>query len=101
MENTTEFQDTLILKLIKPVTIGDITISELNLREPIANEIARAQGAGGTSVDVAISLISQVTAVSREQIGRLCQRDFMAANDFLGSFSATSPKTGEAATSQT
>lgn len=99
MENTA-MNDTLTLQLLKPITIGDVTVTELNLREPIANELARAS-ASGNSIETTISLISQVAAVSREQIGRLCQRDFMAASDFLGSFYTASQSTGAAATSQT
>lgn len=86
-----EEEKTLVLR--KPVKLGHIECTELELREPTAGELSKAAKAGG-DVDVAILLISIVSKVPRGAIEKLCQRDFQEAADFLGSFTVLGPPTG-------
>ena len=86
-----EEEKTLVLR--KPVKLGHIECTELDLREPTAGELSKASKAGG-DVDVAIVLISIVSKVPRGAIEKLCQRDFQEAADFLGSFTVLGPPTG-------
>lgn len=86
-----EEEKTLVLR--KPVKLGHIECTELDLREPTAGELSKASKAG-SDVDVAIALISIVAKVPRGAIEKLCQRDFQEAADFLGSFTVLGPPTG-------
>lgn len=89
-------QDEKTIVLRKPIMLGDVTYAELNLREPTAGELSKAtRSGGGNNVDVAISLISQIAEIPAGVVGKLSQRDFQEANDFLGSFTLTGPETGE------
>jgi hypothetical protein len=85
-----------IIVLRKPITIGDVTFAELNLREPVAEEMSKAVAYGGSNnVAVAISLISQVAGVPMAVANKLGQRDFAEANGFLSVFGAPGPEIGE------
>jgi hypothetical protein len=85
-----------IIVLRKPIVIGGVTFAELNLREPVAGEMSKAVGYGkDNNIAVAISLISQVAGVPMTVAEKISQRDFAEANDFLGSFGAAGPTTGE------
>lgn len=81
------FEETKTITLRKPVTLGENTYDKLELREPLAGEIAKASVAP-TNTDVAINLIAAVAKVPRRVAEQLCQRDLQEANDFFGSFSS-------------
>lgn len=89
-EKPKEQPETLTLILRKPVTLGDLVFDKLELREPVAKELAKASKSG-QGVDIAITLISIIAAVPRSAVELLCQRDLTAASDFLGGFSDTPP----------
>lgn len=82
------------LELRKPVKLGEVEYSTLNLREPTAGELSKATKAGG-NVDIAIALISIIAKVPRGAVEKLSQRDFQEAADFLGSFTDGGLVTGE------
>ncbi|OEZ73172.1 hypothetical protein JAB5_01430 [Janthinobacterium sp. HH103] len=82
------------LELRKPVKLGEVEYSTLNLREPTAGELSKASKAGG-NVDIAIALISLIAKVPRGAVEKLSQRDFQEAADFLGSFTGGGLATGE------
>lgn len=86
--------DELTITLRKPVTIGDLTIDKLELREPTAGQLEKASSAA-SSVGMVINLISAVAVVPRKVAESLCQRDFQEASDFLESFSKPSLAIGE------
>lgn len=79
-------EDTKTIKLRKPLTLGDMNYSEVNLREPTAGELAKATKTGG-NVDAAIALISLVGGIPKTAVENMCQRDLAECSDFLGSFS--------------
>lgn len=84
------------IPLRKPIVLGNVTFAELNLREPVAEELSKAIAYGGNNnAAVAISLISQVAGVPMAVANKLCQRDFAEANDFLTGFGLAGLETGE------
>ena len=85
---------TKLISLRKPVVLGDITYSDLELREPTAGELEKAAQAT-TNFGVVINLISIVGKVPRKVVESLGQRDFKEAGSFLDSFSKADQKTGE------
>ena len=76
------FEEEKTIALRKPIVLGELSYDHLDLREPLAFEIAKAQTAV-TSADAAITLISLVAKVPRKVVEQLCQRDFNEANLFL------------------
>lgn len=82
------------INLRKPVKLGDMEYATLDLREPTAGELEKAANAT-TNMGVVINLISLVAKVPRKVVESLCQRDLKEAGDFLDSFSAGDPTTGE------
>lgn len=87
-------EDQITLSLIKPVKLGDNEYSTLELREPTAGEMSRADKAG-SAIDSTIALIYIIAKVPKPVVDRLCQRDFEAAASFLGGFTLPGPQTGE------
>ncbi|PNG56532.1 MULTISPECIES: phage tail assembly protein [unclassified Variovorax] len=87
-----DFEKTINLR--KPVKLGDLEYSTLELREPTAGELEKAANAT-TNMGVVINLISLVAKVPRKVVESLCQRDLKEAGDFLDGFSAGDPPTGE------
>ena len=82
------------IKLIKPVKVGEVVYEELKLCEPEMHQVEKASRAQ-TDVGVVMSLISQVAKVPLAAVGKLCQRDFKAAANFLSSIGEDDQKTGE------
>lgn len=91
--NNTTFQEEKSIILRKPVDLGGVTYAQLDLREPTAGELSKANKAGD-NVDAAITLISLIAKVPRGAVEQLSQRDFQEANDFLASFAADGLATG-------
>lgn len=81
-----DIPDELTVTLRKPVTVGDITISELKLREPTVGELEKAT-AKGTDLHQAKMLVSIVAGMAPEFIDRIGARDFKLAADYLANFS--------------
>ncbi|HBO81688.1 phage tail assembly protein [Cupriavidus sp. UBA2534] len=83
-----------ILILRKPVSIGSgenaVIYDKLTLREPTAGELDKAMAAS-TNIGIGILLISQVAAIPRAAVEKLCQRDFTEANEYLGGFTDDGP----------
>ena len=88
-----ELQEEKTITLRKPVKVGDVEYTTLDLREPTAGELSKANKAGD-NIDLAIALISMIAKVPRAAVDQLCQRDFQEANDFLSSFMADGLTTG-------
>lgn len=86
--------DEKTLTLRKPVKLGDLEYTTLELREPTAAELEKASAAS-SSIGVVINLISLVAKVPRRVAEGLCQRDLGDATLFLNQFNDTSPTTGE------
>ncbi|HBD37511.1 MAG TPA: phage tail assembly protein [Cupriavidus sp.] len=78
----------------KPVSIGSgenaVIYDKLTLREPTAGELDKAMAAS-TNIGIGILLISQVAAIPRAAVEKLCQRDFTEANEYLGGFTDDGP----------
>ncbi len=96
--NDAAFVDEKTIKLRKCISLGSgdkaVSYDHLDLREPTAGELAKAMKSGA-DIDAVISLISIVAQVPRGAVEKLCQRDLEEASDFLSSFSAAAPTTGE------
>ena len=76
--------------LRKPVRLAEQEYAKLHLREPSADELAKASREP-TDVDMMISLIHQVAGVPRTVAGRLSQRDLQECGRFFGQFSLREP----------
>ena len=91
--------ETITVALRKPVQIGEgakaISYDHIDLREPTAGELARADTAGG-NVAMVIALISLVSGTPKSAVEKLCQRDFQEAADFFGQFAPASSPMPEA-----
>lgn len=88
-------EDAKTIELLKPVKLGNITYSKLELREPTAGEMAKAERDSASSLDSVITLISLVAGIPRKAVEGLCQRDFSAADLYLAGFSAPGRPAGE------
>jgi len=87
-----ELQDTKTITLRKPITVGEQTVTEITLREPTAEEIGRAQDKATNNTFATINLVAIVGGVSRAVAGKLSQRDFMEAANYLALFTEDSHK---------
>ena len=76
--------ETLTITLKKPVSLGELTYSELALREPTGTEMIAVDGKRGWALDIAlIALVSGVPAPAVEKIGG---GDLARARKFLDHF---------------
>jgi hypothetical protein len=93
------FEEEITITLIKPVVLGKgadaITYEKLELREPTAGEIEKAQRAD-TSAGAAITMISLIAGIPRTVVEKICKRDLVKANTFLEGFSDAGPSEVEA-----
>lgn len=90
--------DTLCLSLRSSVAVGGETVTELNLREPTARELAdftKALEREGP-VGATILLIASVSGQPKAVIDKIGARDFKKAEAFVSRFFEDSPETGEA-----
>jgi hypothetical protein len=78
------------LALRKPVRLAEQEYDKLHLREPTAEELAKASREP-TDVDMLISLVHQVAAVPRTVAARLSQRDLQECGRFFGQFAPRDP----------
>ena len=78
--------DEITIQLRKPVVLGDITYSTLEMKEPTAGQLEKASSSSTSGVGMVINLISAVAVVPRKVVESLCQRDFKEASDFLEAF---------------
>ena len=83
-------EDSLDLPLRKPVSIGDVTYSELKLSEPTVGELV-ASSKAGNAMEQAAMLIHLNSKLPKRAIDQLSQRDFQDAADFLAHFGDASP----------
>jgi hypothetical protein len=84
--------DEMTLTLIKPVQLGGMQYTELQLSEPTAAELIKASKAGNP-VEQLVTLIHLNAKVPRAVVDQLRQRDLDGAGDFFGRFSGASPQT--------
>jgi hypothetical protein len=89
-----QIEDEKTITLRKPVKLGDIEYTKLDLREPTAGELEKATKAAN-QMGVVINLIQLVAQVPRRVVEGLCQRDLKDASDFLEAFSSEDQITGE------
>lgn len=90
---TVETEKTIQLRA--PIELGGTTYTEITLKEPTAAQIVAASDVGGSSAKMDIELISQVAALPRAVVGKLCARDFTDCRVFLAGFLSVGPATGE------
>lgn len=86
MAEPADHPDELVLTLRKPVTLGDLSCTQLSLREPTAGEMMQWDKLAGTEADiVAVSIVSGTPRPLVEKIGA---RDLNKAARYLGGFLA-------------
>jgi hypothetical protein len=100
-ENKTEIEvpeipETKVIKLRKKIVLGELEVSELLLREPLAGELDRAQSSASTAIGHAILLIAIVAGIPRQIAEKIPQRELMRANSYLNLFTEDGPTTGNA-----
>jgi len=82
--------DTLTLEFRTPITIGKgdgaVTYTHVDLREPLAGDLEKAQRAD-TPVGSVINLVTEIGAVPRLVAQKMCGRDIAEASKFFNSFS--------------
>jgi hypothetical protein len=89
------FEEEKVITLRKPVELGPLTYTELNLREPTAGELEKASKTG-SRVGETISLITLIAKIPRTAAEKLSQRDLLEAADFFGTFYPSGEPTEEA-----
>jgi hypothetical protein len=92
-EQIEESPEEKTITLLKPITLGDLTFNELDLREPTNAERRKASQAGG-SFSIAIAQIALLGNWPKVAVKMLCARDFMEAVRYFGGFSKRRPRTG-------
>ncbi|MBN9143757.1 MULTISPECIES: phage tail assembly protein [unclassified Novosphingobium] len=91
---TDDIPEQLVITLRKPVTLGDITYTELRLREPTVGEMIELGADEGWKADAkAIALISGVPEPAVRSLG---VRDGKQASGYLARFLIDAPSTGAA-----
>lgn len=94
-ETTEDIPEQLVITLRKPVTLGDITYTELRLREPTVGEMIELGADEGWKADAkAIALISGVPEPAVRNLG---VRDGKRASGYLARFLTDGPSTGDGA----
>lgn len=78
-------EDSILLQLRKPVTLGSMTYTELSLSEPTLGQLVDSNAAG-TPMQQMAALIAVNAKVSPAVVRALCQRDAQDAIDFFGRF---------------
>lgn len=89
----TEQPDTKTIILRKPIELGGQTYAVLDLREPMAGEIKRAQVSTG-DMDSNISLVSIISGIPPQAIEKVGIRDMTEAVEYLRGFTVVAPQTG-------
>lgn len=85
--------DTLRIELRKPLSLGDLTWTYLDLREPTAAEWEQFDKVGGVTAD--ITAIAIISGVPRPAVAMLGARDLRAAGKYIAAFLFDAPPTGE------
>ena len=88
----------MLLKLSKPVRLGDHEYTELSLREPTVGENEQALKAGD-GVAPNIRLLSLVASIPEAAVRQMSRGDFLRAIDFFEQSTATIRGSGHESTS--
>lgn len=93
-------EDMKTITLRTPVTLGTATYDKLDLREPTAAQIVKAQREGAVNGAMAsnILLIAEVSGVPKAAVERMGIRDVQEASRFLAGF-MEEPATGSISSS--
>jgi hypothetical protein len=87
MDEIIETSAELTIMLRKPVELGPVTYSELQLREPTADEwVQCAKVTNGAESDR--KLVSLVSGMPEAAVGKVGMRDFLQATRYLERFLA-------------
>lgn len=78
--------ETLTINLAKPVTLGDLSWSQLVLREPTGAEMIAVDTKKGWALEV--SLISLISGVPEPAVIKIGVRDLTEARKYIGNFFA-------------
>jgi hypothetical protein len=76
----------LTLTLLKPVSFGSTTVTELKLSEPTLKQLREASRAGELGLDRVAKLIELNAVVLPAVVDQLGQRDLGRVNDFFAGF---------------
>lgn len=90
-----ELPEELLITLRKPVTIGELSITEIRLQEPTASQMLQWDRLSGTEADiVAVSIVSGIPKPAVEKIGA---RDLLKGARYIAAFLSDAPSTGASA----
>lgn len=88
-------EDSVILVLKRPVVVGDKTITELEIREPTAGQMASAeQMSKKGGIDQGITLLGLATGLHPNVIKQLAGSDYVKSQKVLGNFFEDGQETG-------
>jgi hypothetical protein len=82
------FGDELDLTLTKPIKLGELEYSVLNLTEPTGEQLAAAEAAVGATGSLMV-LIERNASVPAGVVKKMRQRDLQRAADFFAHFGTT------------
>jgi hypothetical protein len=91
MTNETEKK----LSLKKPIVMGDLTITELTLREPTAGELDYAEQNSKGSNGATIIMIATVSGKHPDVIKQMGARDYTEAAKYIKTFLSSDPEIGK------
>jgi hypothetical protein len=85
---------TVPYKLVDPITLGDVTYSDLTVRPPTVGDMIEASD-GRNSVDVSALLIASIANVPYVAVKKMGLQDMEALSEILAGFRKAPPETGE------
>lgn len=85
-----------VLKLHRPIMLGDTIIDELEIREPVAGDLRGVNLTGGNmQTDDILKLIRNCANQPDSVVNKLSIGDFTAAGEIIGNFIENSRKIGD------
>lgn len=86
--------DTARVKLRRPVTVGEQTISEVTVRRPKVKDLRameKAREPGGTEMDQGVAMAAALCDISVEFIDEMDAVDFASISEVITSFLPKAP----------
>lgn len=84
-----------IIKLTEPVTIGESTITEIDIREPKGRDYRQLKPTGDpTPFGMAFDFASMLSGQPKKVFDELCHQDVLEVQDVMGKYLGKSQPTG-------
>lgn len=85
--------DTLVLTLKRPVTLGPVSYETLTFREPTAGEVRKALAGAENNIAQTMQMAQLVAAVPMKVIEQIAASDLVRLDRFFGRFLTPPPDT--------